>query len=159
MRLLRWSLFLATVVGVPVLFFWSPPVAFQAEVILEGHCVLSMSIPVVVILFSISDIGLSAGMLMIFLVPLLQHRKEMQSLDVGEAQATANQLKRVMKANIKYSSIAMISSCICLTAQGTLYWVSLSKEPLERDWLRIWGFFSISMDGTSLQAMYGSTLI
>jgi len=142
LRWFRMLLWLTLVAGMPIAFYWSPFVAFTGVVYEQGNCVYYVLFPVVPILFAISDSFLAVGMLLIFLLPLWTHIKNM-SEDGG---ATTPRITAVIHRNIIFSSIALSTGFLALVALATLEWIANADGTAATQPLRIWASFAIAFD-------------
>lgn len=145
LQMIRWLLWLTVVLGVPVFFYWIAFVAFSGRVSPEGTCIFYAIYPETIIAFSVSDFFLALGMFGIFAFPLWEHVKGMLETHAVESRVT-NQLNRVIRRNLLFSSLALISTFVCLNTMAVVMWIARSDGSDETDYLREFGLFSISID-------------
>ena len=87
-------------------------------------------------------------MLLIFLVPLSKHAKEIKS-KVGsqiDGSTTTTKLDRVIRRNIVFSLIALTSGFVALTILAILEWIANEIQSHAGDYLRVWASFTIAFD-------------
>lgn len=100
--------------------------------------------PEVIVAFSVSDFFLAAGMFGIFVFPLWEHVKAMTTVKSDER--IASQLQRVIRKNLVWSSLALVSSFVCLNAEAVVMWIARTDQSAQSDYLREFGLFNISID-------------
>lgn len=99
----RWFVFLSVTVGVSAVFYPLIIIFFQGVVVKPGICVQYTTSLVPIVLFAVSDVGLSAIMLILFLFPLTKHAKLLAGMD----EPSHKTLMQVAKRNLILSSIMM----------------------------------------------------
>jgi hypothetical protein len=145
-RTILWSIL---VFGVPLGLFWAPFIAFTGVVYPAGNCVFFVIWPVVTICMLVVDVFLEAGMLMIFLIPLYSHSQKMKQIKLikdDKLHHAENMVSEVIRRNIIYSSIALVSCIMAATILTTLEWIVNADESQEQAHLRIWASFSVCFD-------------
>jgi len=105
LRLVRWTVFLSSALLVGVIFYPLIFVFFRGFVIPEGPCIQYTTSPFPIILFAISDVGLSTLMLGLFIAPLTQHVKRLVKMD--ETSKDRQMLMAVARRNLIVSSVMM----------------------------------------------------
>ena len=84
-------------------------------------------------------------MLLIFLVPLSKHAKELKSrVGVGN-EGSRSKLDQVIRRNIFFSVIALTSGFSALTILAILEWIA-NVIGVNADYLRVWASFTIAFD-------------
>jgi hypothetical protein len=147
LMMLRWLLYLTLVLGVPLIFYWVPFVAFDGIIATaETKCVYYCRIPIIPIVFFIADTCLAAGMLLIFLAPLYQHKSDIERItDQGQKMnLNTKSLDRMILINIRLSTVALLSGMIGLL--GVAIFNFLYDGTPATLHLPIWGLFIISWD-------------
>ena len=121
-----------------------------------GNCVFYVLYPIVPIIFATLDALLALGMLIIFLIPLWAHTKEMQ--ESKGLDGAKSRMHLVIRRNIIFSSIALTSAFVGLTTLSILEWVANEDPTGGSDNLRIWASFTIAFDNfIGVAAIHGMT--
>jgi hypothetical protein len=144
LKFIRWNLWLTVVAGVGAFFYWAAFLAFSGYVTPEGKCVFYAVYPEVIVAFSVSDFFLASGMFGIFVFPLWEHAKEMT--ETGVAVKATQQLNAMIRKNLIFSSLAMLSAFLCLNFEAGVMWIARDDGTSNADQLREWGLFIISID-------------
>ena len=112
----REFLWYSITIGVWIVFGWSFWINYAGKVVPEGVCVIYSKYPAVILTFAIMDGIMNVAMLMMFVVPLTSHSREMAGMAVGNA--VSDKLKKIIKYNFFLSlSLTLVESMglVCMT--------------------------------------------